>query len=272
MPEPGMKVLERLGRIPEPNFLTPITAGNIVSEPFPLAAILKNSLYYPSSGFDTDPVTHLAGGILNFIYADYGRSREEFLSALERPGFHGHVLVAARQVAIQELAPAGWEPMNPVTLEGDPEEYSRIIEEPFCCWVVFEKRTGPVHSRGGARFSLLYLCAEGVSAFQGLFRANRAAPKAVAVIQPGHGLGFNWTNFEDPLGILARSVLENPAGGPEFLLFGGLGRGDRFDEPCWPDYCENVCFLPKSSGGRIGIWARSLQPGAKTIGYEPEPK
>ncbi len=104
------------------------------------------------------------------------------------------------------------------------------------------------------RFSLLYLCADGAAAYQALYIANAIAPKAIAVIQPGHSFGGNWTNFEDPQQILARTVAANPAGKPEFLLYGGYGSRDYYRQPCWPEYSEHVCFLDKHDGGTIGLW------------------
>ncbi len=91
---------------------------------------------------------------------------------------------------------------------------------------------------GPDRFSLLYICADGVAVFRSLYIQNAIVPKAIAIIQPGHGFGGNWTNFEDHEKVLGRSVLnDNLGGGPEFLLNGGAGgRGLSNDCNCWPDY------------------------------------
>ena len=84
----------------------------------------------------------------------------------------------------------------------------------------------------------------------------------MAVIQPGHQFGGNWTNFEDDEKIFARSVLGNPQGRPQILLNGGTGKRDFFREPCWPSYTELICFLDKSRGGSIGVWVEKDKPGS----------
>jgi hypothetical protein len=92
----------------------------MANEPFPLHELLHGSLYYPSSGFDGDPVRHLAGNILSFVYVDYGHSHDEFVSALETPGFRGYNLIAARSVTESELTPNGWRHTLPTRSDGDP--------------------------------------------------------------------------------------------------------------------------------------------------------
>jgi len=51
-----------LHELPEmliPEWLTNLSPKTIMNEPFPLHELLRDSLYYPSSGFDGDPVRHL---------------------------------------------------------------------------------------------------------------------------------------------------------------------------------------------------------------------
>ncbi|MBM4180494.1 MAG: hypothetical protein FJ209_02930 [Betaproteobacteria bacterium] len=258
-------MIEQLSLIAEPNWLSRIDPTTIQEKVFPLDGILRDSLYYPSSGFDGDPVRHLVGNFVSFIYVDYGRGREDFESALISPGFRGYDLVAKREVAQQELAPRGWRPSFLTSADGDPSRHREQIRKPFCLWVVLQRRNDVPACHGPYRFSLLYLCADGVAAFQALYVANNMLPAAVAVIQPGHGFGGNWTNFEDPAQIFARTVTQNPAGVPDLLLYGGYGRRDYYRRPCWPGYEKLVCFLEKSGGGSIGVWQaayleRSLTP------------
>ncbi|MEI8376797.1 MAG: hypothetical protein WCJ35_28615 [Planctomycetota bacterium] len=99
---------------------------------------------------------------------------------------------------------------------------------------------------------MLYVGGDGAASFQAMFHGNRVVPALVAIIQPGHGFGFNWTNFEDENLIFARSVLQNSAGIPEYLIYGGWGSGHFYSEPCWPSYCQNVRRL----NGNLGLWRR----------------
>ena len=246
-PLPGMN---------EPAWLSKLSVDSIERGPFPLSQILRDSLYYPSSGFDGDPVRHLSGNILSFIYVDYGFGQDEFESVLRDQGFRGYEVLAKREVTEQELTPHGWRPTLPRSPDGMPPSAHDQKQTPFCSWVVMQRQAGISQDHGPDRLSLLYLCADGVAAYQALYAANRAAPKAIAIIQPGHGFGGNWTDFSDPRAILARCVLDNPAGQPEYLLYGGYGRRDMYRSPCWSDYSEQICFLDKAGGGNIGVWKR----------------
>jgi len=374
-----------ISRLPEksvPDWLAKISQSTITIDPFPLTQLLEDSLYYPSSGFDRDPVKYLSGNILSFIYVDYGRSHDEFENEIIKRGFRGYECLATRSVTEQELTPRGWRPIQPdrdhidydplvypdnsdFTIEGlkifgidrealqkerDTAERMEILskdklprlqekmeqeserlaflkreilneklreeeksdfqqdmkwieaeiedvrlqiedarqdynesecenleaatrklhlmgdwwneKKPYCSWSIFQLREDVPAIHGPPRFSLLYLCADGVAAFQALYYANSASPKAVAVIQPGTAFGGNWTDFDDPSGIFARTVFGNPKGSPQILLNGGRGNRDFFREPCWPSYTELICFLDKSRGGSIGVWVEKDKPGS----------
>lgn len=244
-----------IGQIPirnEPEWLHDLTPETIQNKPFPLRKLLKDSLYYPASGFDGNPIRHMAGNIHSFIYVDYGYERDEFERALHEQGFLGYEILAEREVTERELVPHGWNPTPPLPYECRPN--SNDCKAPFCLWVVLQRRADMPPNHGPERFSLLYLCADGAAAFQALYVANGLVPKAIGIIQPGHGFGGNYTDFTDPERILARSVLGNPAGQPELLLYGGWFSRDLYRAPCWPSYREQVCFLEMAGGGSIGVW------------------
>lgn len=247
---------ESLPIMSEPEWLSRVSESIVVEAPFPLHDVLCHSLYYPSAGFDGDPVRHLAGNVLSFVYVDYGHRREELDAALASPGFSGYEIMARRDVTEQELTPCGWTPSFRASADGDPSQFIRI-QEPFCTWIVMQRSDGIPSTHGPTRFSLLYLCADGVAAFQALYVANGLFPQFVAVIQPGETFGHNWTDFQDQNKIFAQSVINNPAGVPKFLLYGGTGRRNLYRRPCWEIYGEHICFLEKAGGGSIGLWRRS---------------
>ena len=370
-----------ISQLPEksvPDWLAGISQSTITIDPFPLTQLLEDSLYYPSSGFDRDPVKYLSGNILSFIYVDYGRSHDEFENEIIKRGFRGYECVATRSVTEQELTPRGWRPRQPdryhidydplynsdFTIKGlkifridrealqkerDTAERMEILskdklprlqekmeqeseqlailkreilneklreeeksdfqqdmkwieakiedvrlqiedarqdynesecenleaatgkkylmgaefwneKKPYCSWSIFQRGEDVPSIQGPPRFSLLYLCADGVAAFQALYYANSASPKAVAVIQPGTAFGGNWTDFEDPYEIFARTVLGNPKGRPQILLNKGTGYSFR-EHCCWPSYTELICFLDISDRG-IGVFVEKDKPGS----------
>jgi hypothetical protein len=247
-------MLRQLKECEVPDWLVDLTADAITQEPLPLRDLLHDSVYYPSCGFDSDPIKHLGGNVFSFVYVDYGLSRVAFMKALH---FSGYDLVASRFVAEEELAPNGCMPFFVPRTDGDPRKYQDHIKAPFCLWAVFQRRNNFGATHGPTRFSLLFVCADGVATFQTLYVANSIAPKVIAVIQPGHGFGHNWTDYTDCTQIFGRLVLENPAGVPELLLFGGVGTRDFYREPCWPTFPNLVRLFYRNDGGSVGVWNSS---------------
>jgi hypothetical protein len=250
-------MLRQLQKIEVPSWLTSLTPDSINLAPFPLHELLRESLYYPSCGFDGDPIKHMGGNVLSFVYADYGHTLNAFMSALH---FTGYDLVASRVVTENELAPDGWKPLELRQVDGDPLRYSGYVKKPFCVWSIFQRRGDFSVTHGPVRFSLLFICADGVATFQALYLANSISPKAVAVIQPGHGFGHNWSDFTDPEQVFARVVLGNPAGKPEMLIYGGIGRDwKNYASPCWPMYKILLRRFRKAGSGTVGVWTKNLR-------------
>jgi hypothetical protein len=244
-------VIKELPIADYPDWLASITPSSMIVDPFPLQALLKDSLYYPSCGFDGSPVKHLGGHIYSFIYVDYGYNKDAVFTQLEKNGFKGYRTLAQRDICKDELTPNGWSPELPKLLDGRLENEKRWIKPPFCLWSILEREDKFTENHGPKRFSLLYLCADGSAAFQALYVSNHSCPKVIAIIQPGEGFGGNWTNFHDPEKILARTVMNNPAGQPEYLLYGGYGWPQWYQEPCWPWYKRRV-----GGSGRT-LWAKN---------------
>ena len=247
-------MVDTIPRGAEPHWLSRIDTATI-DEDFPLREVLVDSVYYPASGVHGEPVRFLSENFGSFVYVDYGVERESLLATVSGGGFLGYDLVARRTLSERELAPSGWAPIRPSREDGDPAKYRGTgwIKSPFCEWLVFQRKDEYDESHGARRFSLLYLCADGVAAFQALYVQNEVSPAAIAIIQPGTGFGGNWTDFTDPDKILARTVMDNPAGPPAYLLYGGSGGLQFYQEPCWPTYSQGLGFLGESS---IGVWRR----------------
>jgi len=235
-----------------PEWLARMTPEKMLRDPLPLQDMLAGSLYYPSSSFDGDPVAYLGGNHHSFVYVDYGEERNGLLTALEEPGFLGYRVLCHRPVLEVELIPSWWSPPIPDgRLRRPPPGW---VRPPFCEWVILERNADFLDDHGPERFSLLFLCADGVAAFQALYVGNQVAPGTVAIIQPGTGFGGNWTDFADPEAPLAAAVLGNPTGRPDFLLHGGAGGRHWYTRPCWPQYAERLGILGNTS---IGVWRRT---------------
>lgn len=240
---------------PLPDWLANATADKMLDAPFPLRAVLQESLFYPSCGSDGGPVRFLGKWINSFVYVDYGYSRQKFLDELAASPFLGYQVVGMRSVAFAELAPNGWR--TPILSSFELRESNRYLKErvgqPFCEWVIFEREMSTPPSHGPERFSLLYMHADGAEAYQSLYVGNDFCAKAIAVIQPGHAFGRNWTDFNDPQAVLARVVMGNPVGVPDFYLGGGAGPR-KYLPPQWPEYSSLLGWYPYGGIGSVGVW------------------
>ena len=232
------------------------SADQILHEKLPLGDIVSESLYYPSSRFDGLPVKAMSKEVQRFVYVDYGPSEFELEAELAdtQRGFIGYHIVASRTVRQDELAPPNWTPPPLQPRDGDPR---RAIapgqNRPFAKWAVLERNPDSGDHHGPSRFSLLYICGDGAATYDAVYTSNRYFAKYLAIIQPGHGFGFNYTDFENRSLILGRLVMDdNPAGKPEFLLFGGLGEPAFYGKPCWPEFSQFVRIL--TPNGTVRLW------------------
>ena len=139
-----------------PDWLAALDAGQISNSPFPLLDLLKESLYYPASGLDGDPIMRLGGNVHSFVYVDQGvTDRVELLSMLASPRcFRGYELIAARDVSKEELTPRGWTPTAPLPEDGRADQFSHEMKPPFAMWAIMQRLAGQSSQHGPERFSL----------------------------------------------------------------------------------------------------------------------
>lgn len=255
-------LIDQLPQMEAPKWIMEANRNSILYSKFPLDSILQNSVYYPASGTDGDPIKYLAGNFYSFVYVDYGYNREELSKALAQRGFRGYKPIAIRDVTEQELLACRSLPLF-LSARKNRFRFSNQTFEPFCYWVVFQRLDAMPDSHGPKRFSLLYICADGVATYEALYTANEIAPSCIAIIQPGRGFGGNWTSFEDPHDSLAWLVRGKPGcPRPRYLINGGSGLKEFYRTPCWPEYNRPIRLLLKAGQGSIRIWESSLKSPA----------
>lgn len=204
---------------------------------FPINDVLQGSVYYPACGLDGRPVKYLGGYSHSFVYVDTNMERERFINGLRT--FEGYGLVLNRSLQAKDLCFRYFEPMMPKASDGIIREPYYEDRDIFAEWAVYKRENWLDESHGPKRFSLLYIGGEGAATFQSLYFSNRCAPSVLVLIKSDIWTG-NWTEFRDPYGILARSIMRNPAGKPEYLLF--ESRGGHFIDR-WPWYSNKVSTI-----------------------------
>lgn len=245
-------MLDVIEQNPLPDWL----ASETTDRPVLWKELLNGSLYYPACGTDGHPVQYFGGHCHSFVYADYGYSFKNISDVMKQPGsFKGYRLLSARLLDQGEINLADdWATIHiDPQKDGDPNRYRARHVRPYAYWCIFERLPSHGVNHGPIRFSLLYLGMDGV-AFHALFVKNEVAPSVVAIIQPGEGFGWNWTYFFDFKQVFCRTVLENPAGRPRYLLLGGYQVKQDFQrDVVWPGY-EKLQKFWKTSNGYLGLW------------------
>ena len=208
------------------------TPERIQFGPVPLDDILKDSLYYPACATDGRPIRlcnmqwrHL--GINSFVYCDFAVSERDFLRDTRTVlGYH---VLGHRHLSREEYIPAGWRlemvPADSSTNIRDRHHYwdsflgCKDGPEHFAHWVVFERNPDRDDSHGPERFSLLFVCGEGLATYQQLYCSRRIAPKMLCFIQCW-GFAGNWTNFTGVGAPFHKTLLKYRDCVPEWVCLG----------------------------------------------------
>jgi len=251
-------MIERMPQMEPPAWLMNLTPEAIAKDPLPLREMLHDSLYYPGAGSDGKPVKWFAGNIYSFVYSDYAASRHRYLCDLShtRRGFRGYRVMAKRALTMPELAPNGWKslPGSDVWSHIWGNTWRDGVANPFGIWAVMERLANYSADHGPERFSLLYLCSEGVATYKELYSNNRLKPKVFFLIH--HSFGCNWTRFEDPSDSLARCVRANPAGIPDYLVgrYAARDKGSIQGDSYWPWDYPRPTLAYQYGGYGFGVW------------------
>jgi hypothetical protein len=265
-PHPYAKFLPHVA-IPE--WLKCLASANTLPSLIPLKDLLQESCFYPSSGLDSSPVLVANGCVHSFVYVDYGTSQENFYRNLRSPGFSPYIPILGRNIEKHEIVPAGWTPQFPLRFDNPGfDSRQRLMEaqsrcRPFGHWSIWQRREKRDERFGPQLFSFLFLGGEALASYQGLYVRNEIFPKILAIIQPGHSFGDNWTNFNDPDAPLWQAVLHG-AGLPEFLLLGTYGRHES--ETCLSSEYTFIhrAMTYEDGGDRHKMW-RTINIFKKTM-------
>lgn len=229
---------DEVNRPNQDEFLESLTEEQFHDEPLPLRLLLWNSVYYPASGLDGGVIKYCntfgrGMGIRSFVYCDYNTKEDELCDNVANH-FRGYTIFAHRSVSVGELGVKHLS-MEPID---DRAKHNHLTPEgeTFCHWFIMERDAAFEDDHGPKRFSLLFLCCEGVTAYVQLYSQNEILPQALAIIQPGTGFGENWTDFRDydaPLSFVLRHIPYMP----RYIFNGGMGNSeDDYTHLPWNEY------------------------------------
>jgi len=241
-------------------FLESLTTEQVQNEPLPLRLLLWNSMYYPASGLDGGLIKYCNTqgrdiGVCSYVYCDYNTKEDELCNNVA-DHFRGYTIFAHRSVGVGELGVKRLS-MEPID-DRAKNKHLTPEGEPFCHWFIMERDSDFGDEHGPKRFSLLFLCCEGVTAYVQLYSQNEILPKALAIIQPGTGFGGNWTDFRDynaPLSFVLRHIPYMP----RYIFNGGMGNSEEdYTHLQWDEYAieDKVANYYGPGDGRMVVFKR----------------
>ena len=207
----------------------------------PVADLLKDSVYYPACAFDGGIIrlfnARMSGeNVTSYVYCDFWKEEDELVENV-REHMRGYHILADRTVSEAEFVKGTCIdfPLDIRLLEDS--HYERLQEEctPFCHWFIMERNADFAPEHGPERFSLLYICGEAVATYVGLYNAYGVAPKALALVQCD-GFSGNWTHFRSVDGPFRVMMAANEGGLPLYVINGGMGSVDVYDDLGWKEY------------------------------------
>lgn len=247
------------GAMPQPDWLSSLDVANFASQPFPAEAMLSDALYYPACGTDGGPVAYLGGLFHAYVYVDYAFDPVELAKTLAEQPFKGYKLVAERELTAEELGAAalGHLPFLPET---HPLRRLGILKARsfFSRWCILQRHDGLDSSHGPQRLALLFICHDGVRTYYELYRKHGFSPKGLAIIQPGHGFGGNWCNFESMDSPLYFAVMLAAERIPRYLLHGGWVASEAYPIAPWREFNVLGDVVKEVRTGSFKIWEASV--------------
>lgn len=180
-----------------------------------ITSLLIDSCFYPASYVDTTPIQFFKN-INSFVYSDYAIKKNNIENKLKNQ-FFGCTLLQSKFLNPNDLNLRI--SINSI-LEFKKDEFNQcrnnllneIIEKLdfFIHWSIWklESRT----------FSLLYISWESTDCYKKIYIDKNITPKVISIIQPGHTMGGNWTNFFSPEFEFYKQLEKSKL--PDFLLFG----------------------------------------------------
>jgi len=180
-------------------------------------------VYYPGHGSDGHPVKVFGSTATAhcFVLVDYSYEesvlRQDLLS--KKRGFKGYRCLDLISVTEHQLTPSGWQPsvaLTPREQRAADHAKKAWARPPYGLLAILEREDEFTEEHGPVRLALLFLGADGISAYDALFCSPQAPAAPFAVLLQDHGFGLDWDRFGEG-GVLARIVTTTGIK-PEWLL------------------------------------------------------
>ncbi|MGC8771396.1 MAG: hypothetical protein ACP5Q5_09115 [Brevinematia bacterium] len=237
-------MLKKLGKIEMPSWLSNSDFN------FEVNKVLDNSLYYPACYLDGDPVKFFMGNVYSFFYVDIRCRREDFIEEIQSRGFKGYYVIHHQRLKPENFGSSLCNRKYYRNYEDSLYHYySHRYENFWCDWLIFERKPEWNESHNPKRFSLLYMQAEGLTAYYDVYITNNIKPRIITFIQTTCDWMFRNSMF-------AKILFSKKFLLPEYLVFGGMIYLEEYLKLKWEEYNIIVwCF--DSLERSLVLWKRN---------------
>ncbi len=170
-------------------------ANHVLGTGVNISDVLKTrNVYYPGAGVDGQPIKTFNSAQFAhlFVYVDYGMKQDDIENRLAIDGLKGYKSIDKVQ-------------LKEVNVETQKITHTFIQ--------IFEKNN-IANEIGSDRFALLYICADGIAAYNALFGKNLM--KIDLLVLQDHGFGGNYDKFGKG-GLMEKIAIQTGAY-PEYIL------------------------------------------------------
>ena len=268
---------------------TTANAKNLIWEPtfkdgkitFSTLELLQNVFYYPACGMDFSQVCENNYLLNRFIYVDYSHSEEEVISAiskkqvikdyevsvkrkLEPSELPNHEVIFGRThefLSKSDIRNTNHLPIDKVFYtESEVEELGMSDEHTTChkkswgaIWFVL-KRVKNCKTLKPEYISIIYISADAVCAYKGLYYDLKKAPKALGLIQYGKAFGGAYSSLDEDESNFGRMVLKGK--NPHFLIYGETTNWDNIGRPegCFRGKYSQFISSYLAGGNNCHVW------------------
>ncbi len=271
------------------NFWSPIFENDKIV--FELTSILRNSFFYPAAGLDFSQINFHKSKLNSFVYVDYSCSFESVMEVSKRKNiidgyeiFHHQKILENNEVIFGRTAQFLIKVLERKFASSPPSYFEWLKNDlrktPFfnvtelkqigaedanddfftkswgAEWIVYKKSIK--NDSLPEYISLIYISADAVCAYKGLYSDYKTSPSILAIIQYGSSFGGAYTRLGDEDSIFGELVLCADAK-PKTLICGVTTNFDNKGEK--EQYFDGYYDLYKNSyecgGNNCFIWELS---------------
>lgn len=177
----------------------------------------ENASFYPCSGLDgygirlcNEFIPELK--ITNHILVDFHTVETDFINSCN--GIRGYKVTDSISLDREDLAPNGWVPTFPPTL--NLVKYQNSIRDkivannPYAYQVRLKRLPDFNHEHGPSEMNLIFISGEAIATFQVLQQNWQFKPRVVIVKSAGWGWGFGYEDFREQENSLLWSIRNQP--------------------------------------------------------------